>query len=276
MARAAGITDRQLQHPGVERLSRDTYLPRALAGDLRQRLAAVMLTAPQGAVLSHGTAAALWGIEIPMQPTNDRRVDLIVPATSRAESRRDRRVHHAPLDDDEVTRLGSFAVTVRARTWRDLAGVLQPPALLAVTDQLLADGCPVRDLRGVLDRRPTGRGSARARAVLPVADPRAESPMESVLRWLLHAAGVPAPDLQFVVRSSGGAFLGRADLAWPDQKVLVEFDGDLHRRRDVFVNDVRRQNALVAAGWTVLRFTSADVLGRPEEVVAEIRRALRA
>jgi hypothetical protein len=53
-----------------------------------------------------------------------------------------------------------------------------------------------------------------------------------------------------------------------------EFDGDVHRDRDVFVADVRRQNALVAAGWTVLRFTSADVVGRPHEVVAAIRRAL--
>jgi very-short-patch-repair endonuclease len=99
--------------------------------------------------------------------------------------------------------------------------------------------------------------------------------MESVLRWLLHAAGLPAPELQYVVRSSGGAFLGRADLAWPAQKLLVEFDGDGHRERDVFVNDLRRQNALIAAGWTILRFTSADVLGRPDEVVAQIRRALR-
>jgi very-short-patch-repair endonuclease len=98
--------------------------------------------------------------------------------------------------------------------------------------------------------------------------------MESVLRWVLHEAGLPAPVLQYVIRSAAGEFLGRADFAWPDRKVLVEFDGDVHRERDVFVRDARRQNALVAAGWTVLRFTSADVLGRPEEVIAQIRRAL--
>ncbi|HYH24499.1 MAG TPA: DUF559 domain-containing protein, partial [Blastococcus sp.] len=56
--------------------------------------------------------------------------------------------------------------------------------------------------------------------------------------------------------------------------VLVEFDGDLHRERETFVRDLRRQNALVAAGWTVLRFSSADVLGRAEEVVAQVLRAL--
>jgi very-short-patch-repair endonuclease len=274
MARAAGITDRQLQHPEVERLSRDTYLPRALSGDLRQRSAAVLLTAPAGAVLSHATAASLWGIAIPLQPIDDRRVDLIVPAGSRAESRVDRRVHRMPVESDEITRHEHFAVTVRERTWRDLAARLRPPALLAVADQLLAHGCTVGGLQRQLDRRPSGRGSARARAVLPVADGRAESPMESVLRWLLHAAGLPTPDLQFAVHSAGGVFVGRADLAWPDRQVLVEFDGNVHRERAVFVNDVRRQNALVATGWTVLRFTSADVLGRPEEVVAQIRRAL--
>lgn len=98
--------------------------------------------------------------------------------------------------------------------------------------------------------------------------------MESVLRWLVHEAGLRAPELQFEVRDGQGHFLARADLAWPDRKVIVEFDGDLHRQRDVFVKDTRRQNRLVAAGWTVLRFTSADVLGRPDEVVAEIRRAV--
>ncbi len=273
MAHAAGIGDRHLQHPEVARLSRDTYLPRALAGDLRQRLAAVLLTAPHGAVLSHRTAAALWSLQIPLQPAGDAPIDLIVPLSSRAESRADRRVHRLALAADDVTRQETLLVTVPARTWRDLAAVLQPPALLAVADQLLAGGCPRAALQHQLDRRPTGRGSARARVVLPVADHRAGSPMESVLRWLLHVAGVPAPVLQHGIWTPVAEF--RADLAWPDRKVLVEFDGDGHRERRVFVADLRRQNALVAAGWTVLRFSSADVLGRPEVVVAAVLRALR-
>ena len=63
-------------------------------------------------------------------------------------------------------------------------------------------------------------------------------------------------------------------MAWPERKVLVEFDGDVHRERGVFVNDLRRQNRLVAAGWVVLRFSSADVIGYPEKVVAVIEAAL--
>lgn len=274
MAREAGITDRQLQHPAVVRLSRDTYLPRAVAGEPSGRLAAVLLTAPPGAVVSHATAAALWGVEIPLQAEPSGRVDLTVPMSSRSESRRDRRVHRTPLPEQDCTRRGALPVTTPARTWRDLAGLLARPALLAVTDQFLARWVTREELAGQLRSRPSGRGSARARDVLPIADPRAESPMESVLRWLVHEAGLPAPDLQYVVRDDTGSVLGRADLAWPDRRVLVEFDGDVHRERNVFVRDLRRQNRLVAAGWTVLRFTSADVLGRPADVVAEIRRAL--
>ncbi|MGY1660748.1 endonuclease domain-containing protein [Geodermatophilus sp. SYSU D00705] len=274
-ARAAGIRDWQLRHADVEPLSRDTYLPRALSNEMSARVAAVLLTSPPGTVASHATAAALWGLDIPLQDRADRRVDLTVPMTSRSESRRDRRVHRTPLPEDDTTRRGAVPVTTPERTWRDLAGVLQPAALLAVTDQLLGRWCTAAALEQQLRRRPGGRGSARAREVLPVADPLAESPMESVLRWLLHAAGLPSPVLQHVVRGVDGRPLARADLAWPDLRVIVEFDGDVHRERDVFVNDLRRQNRLVAAGWTVLRFTSADVLGRPHEVVAEIRRALR-
>lgn len=271
----AGLTDRQLQHPSVVRLSRDTYVPRALAEDADGRLAAVLMTAPEGSVASHLTAAGLWRIEVPLRDRDDRRVDLVVPAGSRAESRADRRVHRLPIAADEVTTWSGFPVTTPARTWRDLARVLGPAALLAVTDQLVLALVKPAELEEQLARYPRGRGAARARAVLPVTDERAGSPMESVLRWLIHGAGLPAPELQYAVRDREGRFLGRVDLAWPERKVLVEFDGDVHRERAVFVDDRRRQNALVAEGWTVLRFTSADTLGRPDAVLGDIRRALR-
>ncbi|WP_456936656.1 DUF559 domain-containing protein [Geodermatophilus sp. SYSU D00684] len=273
-AHAAGLGDRHLRHPAVQRLSRDTYLPRALVDDVGARVAAVLMTAPPGAVLSHRTAADLWGLRLPLQDLADRRVDLTVPGATRAESRRDRRVHRLPLAGDEVTYRWGQPVTTPSRTWRDLAGVLEPPALLAATDQLLGGLCSTADLERQLARRPTGRGAARARRVVPVADARSESPMESVLRWLLHQARTPTPVVQYEIRDAAG-FVARVDLAWPDHRVVVEFDGDGHRDRDVFVNDLRRQNRLVAAGWTVLRFTSADVLGRPDEVIAAIRAALR-
>lgn len=140
---------------------------------------------------------------------------------------------------------------------------------------MLARGFPRDEFPAILARSAGRRGVAKARRVVPCADPLAGSPMESVLRWLLHEAGLPRPVLQHVVRDAG-RFLGQVDLAWPDHRVLVEFDGNVHRDRRVFVEDLRRQNGPVLAGWTVLRFTSADVLGRPEQVLAAIRAALSA
>ncbi len=255
------------------RLSRDTYLPRSDVADVRTRAPAVLMTAPPGAVISHHTAAELWRVEIPLT-VPDHVVHLTVPLASRARDRRDRRLHRTPLPASDVERRWGMPVTTPARTWRDLAAVLQPAALLAVTDQLLDVLCTPAELEQALARRPSGRGSAQARQVLTVADPRVDSPMESVTRWLLHAAGLPRPVLQHQVRDDRGRQIGFGDMAWPERRVLVEFDGDVHRERGVFVKDLRRQNLLVLAGWTVLRFSSADVLGRPDEVVAAVRRAL--
>jgi very-short-patch-repair endonuclease len=273
-AAAAGLSDWHLRHRDINRTSRDTYLP-AGATELDDRVAAVMLSAPADAVVSHHTAAAFWRIAIPLQDrADDDVVHLTAPARSRARNRADRRIHRGPVDTDELFLRWSAPVTNPERTWRDLAAVLPPGPLLAVTDQLLVGRTDVAALQAMLERHPTGRGSARARLVLPQASPWSESPMESVLRWILHEAGLPSPELQHVVRDASGRFLGRADLAWPERRVLVEFDGDVHRERTVFVRDLRRQNALVAAGWTVLRFSSADVVGRPEYVVAAVRAAL--
>ena len=272
-ARADGVSDWQLRHRDVVRLSRDTYLPRADDAELRTRLPAVLLTAPAGAVVSHQTAAALWRVEVPLQPP-DQRVHLTVPAESGARHRRDRQLHRAVLLPQDVERWWGLPVTSPARTWRDLAAVLEPAALLAVTDQLLDVLCRPADLERAVSRAPSGRGAARCRRVLAVADPRVDSPMESVTRWLLHEAGLPRPTLQHRVLDDRGRQIGFGDMAWPDRKVLVEFDGEVHRDRRVFVADLRRQNRLVLEGWIVLRFSSADVLGRPHEVVAAVRRAL--
>lgn len=273
MARAAGISDEALRHRDVVRMSRDTYVPRAIADDLGSRVDAVLLTAPDGAVVSHSTAAALWRVEIPQH--RDDRVHITVSTGSAVRARVDRAVHRAPLEPVETTRLRHVPITTPARTWRDLAAVLEPPALLAVTDQLLARGCTRAEMERQLERRPYGRGAARARTVLPLGDRRAESVMESWTRWLVHDAGLPMPALQVDVFSDGGLFVGRADFLWREKRVIVEFDGDQHRERKAFVDDLRRQNGLVSAGWTILRFSSADVLGRPEYVIATIRRALR-
>ena len=72
-----------------------------------------------------------------------------------------------------------------------------------------------------------------------------------------------------------GAVLAVADVLFDEQQVVIEVDGvRSHSGTDRFVDDRRRQNALVNAGYTVLRFTWWDLTQRPDAVIAEIRRAL--
>jgi hypothetical protein len=238
-------------------------------------VAAVLLGAPVEAVVSHLTAAALWGLEIPLVRF-DPRVHLTVPPDRRVRQRADRRIHCADLPERLVQRRAGVRLTSPGRTFLDLAPVIPVAALLAVADQMLARSYPRESFVGFLEGAAGARGVRVARRVVAVADAGAGSPMESVLRWLILEAGLPAPVLQHIATDAANAFLGKVDLAWPDARVLVEFDGDVHRDRDVFVKDVRRQNGLVLAGWTVLRFTSADVRGRPQWVIQTIRRALAA
>jgi very-short-patch-repair endonuclease len=111
--------------------------------------------------------------------------------------------------------------------------------------------------------------------VLLLAEPLAESPMETRLRLLLVDAGAPPPTAQHTVRDREGRVVGRVDLAWPELRLAVEYEGDHHRERAQFQRDVARLNALRAAGWTVLRFTADDVLRHPHSTIAQVAAAMR-
>ena len=104
------------------------------------------------------------------------------------------------------------------------------------------------------------------------AEPKSESPMESRLRMSLVLAGLPRPQAQVPLYDDQGRFLGRADLYYPTHRLVIEYDGGTHRDR--MIEDNRRQNRLVRAGFLVLRFTAPDVLGAPESVVAQVRGVL--
>ncbi len=95
--------------------------------------------------------------------------------------------------------------------------------------------------------------------------------METRLRCLLVQTRLPRPSVQVDLHDDAGGFLGRADLFYPAARLVIEYGGTNHRER--LVEDNRRQNLLVTAGYTLLRFTAPD-LERPEFVTSQVRRAL--
>ena len=159
------------------------------------------------------------------------------------------------------------------RTVLDLADRLPFVEAVVAVDMALHQGLLGLDELGTYVARNSGRkGVVRLRGVLDAAEPASESPMETRLRLLLVLAGLPRPMAQVRLHDDHGRFVARTDLYYPSQRLCLEYDGATHR--DSLVDDDRRQNRLLNAGFRLLRFTAADVLGIPDEVVAQVRAAL--
>jgi hypothetical protein len=96
--------------------------------------------------------------------------------------------------------------------------------------------------------------------------------METRLRLLLVLAGLPRPEVQISLRNSEGRPLGRPDLLYRVERLAIEYDGGNHRDR--LIEDDRRQNGLVRAGFRLLRFTAPDVYKTPDATLMQVRQEL--
>lgn len=118
-------------------------------------------------------------------------------------------------------------------------------------------------------------GNGRVRAALPSVRDGVESPKETETRLAIVHAGLPEPQVQFVVRD-GSRFVARVDLAYPDLRIAIEYEGDGHRTsKDQWRRDIARQRDLERCGWIVIRLTEDD-LRNPQEFLDTLRRALLA
>jgi very-short-patch-repair endonuclease len=115
-------------------------------------------------------------------------------------------------------------------------------------------------------------GVARLRS-LAVFGAGAESPMETRLRWMLIQSGLPHPQVQTKLHDGAARVIARADLYYPESRLVIEYDGGNHRDR--MAHDNRRQNLLINAGYQVLRFTFDDIRNRADVVVAQVQAALK-
>lgn len=173
---------------------------------------------------------------------------------------------------------------VRPVTPRDAAFLLGcvtsvDAVALAVERALAARLVSTRGLRAEVEQR-KARGRRGPGVLSGVLDARAlgnrppGSVLESRVAAMFRRHRVPKPVYEYTVRLNG-RFLARVDFAYPEWRLAVEFDGhDAHRTPAQLQRDLTRQNLLVGAGWTILRFTWADVVERPDMVAATIRSQL--
>lgn len=272
IAVAAGLlSEKQLRSPTWRQLYRDVYVRSdvELTHDLWCRAAGLVL--PATAVIGGASAAHVHGADVA-----GRGAPVEVVSSEHMRRRAHMVVLRASLGDGDVANVCGLRVTSPVRTAFDLArGRPLDEAVVAIDALLVRRLVSLADIAAYADAgHRSWRGVHRLPDVLALAAGGAESPMETRLRLRLVQAGLPAPALQHRVYDERGGFLARLDLAYVAERLGVEYDGECHFDARSVRKDLRRQNALRAAGWSLLRFTSEDVFRHPQRLVAQVRAAL--
>ncbi len=238
------------------------------------RLMAAVLACGPGAVLSHRSAAALWGL----RGSTPDAIEVTAPR-SRARSHRGIAAHSAgTLRPGDVTRCSGIPCTTVARTLLDLAEFGHRRGVERALDR--AEELRLLDLRAVndvLDHADGRRGAPLLRAVLAeyqAGDALTKSELEECFLEICGRAGVPRPQVNAWLTVGGHAM--QVDFMWPAQKIVVETDGyRFHNTRRAFESDRHRDQSVTLAGWTVLRFTWRQVARDPEGVNRALERLFR-
>ncbi|GAA2198953.1 hypothetical protein [Sinomonas flava] len=290
--RDAGITDRLLAH-GVRlgvvlRLRRGVYMPNHRWVSLkpwerdRVRLEAHIVGTGGSSVYCHSSAAILHGLSV----WNPGPAIHVATTYSGARSSRspDTQTHQLDLaPEDIVTAPGNEAVRLNSivRTLVDCARFLPFEQAVVLGDSALHRRLVhLEDLRGAV-LAASRRGRRRALAVLDALEPATESVGETRARLLMVMLGFARPVAQLRLSTAEGEY--RADFAWPELMVIIEFDGegkymDYAPTPDVLLAERRRETLLMEQGWIFVRLRWAD-LDRPDEVrrrlAAAIARAAR-
>ncbi len=188
------------------------------------------------------------------------------------------------LEEDVVERYGVPTMTA-ARVGLEVTTVASAEAALVAVNHLLHAGHTSLDaMRARYDAGMSyWKGTLSTNVVLRLADPRIESVGESRFFYLCYAAGLPAPIPQYEMRDETGRVRARADFAWPELGVFVEFDGKVKYTKflragetaaDAVVREKRREERLVElTGWRCIRVVWSD-LEQPDRLVRRLRGVL--
>jgi very-short-patch-repair endonuclease len=273
---AAGISrnviDRMRVNGRLHRVHAGVYAAGHLAPIELGRETAALLAAPDGAFLSHRSAAALWGLCPPPPPGDPVEITVV---GGRSIEREGIRAHRAVgLERRDLRIHARLPVSSPARALLDIAGEVTEDQLEDALDTGLSREIVRPDqIRDVLAR--TGRGRKRAGLLKALVDDRTEqaaasrSKYERILRRLIRAADLPQPEMNVPLHGF------KVDCLWRKLRLVVEVDGyRYHGSRAKFESDRRRDAVLKAAGWVVIRVTRRQLDHEPLAVIARLAQAI--
>jgi hypothetical protein len=261
-ALGVGMTDAMIAHRLATgrwvRVACGVYRLAGVPVTWKQRALAACLISGAGAVVSHRSAAVLWGVS-GFRPGP---LDITVPP-GRSGRNTLARVHRSVATG---VRVDGIPVTRPARTIADLARVVSGDVLEeAVDDALCRRLCRLEDL--------PARGKLQEVLAAWNGDGLAEGVAEMRVVRALLAAGLPAPVRQYEIWVDG-VLIARVDLAYPPFRLAMELDGfRWHAGRRKFRGDRMRRNRVEAAGWRLLEAAPEDIDDLVAGAAAIVQRA---
>jgi hypothetical protein len=253
--------------------------PSSVADDL-DRITALMAACPEDSVICGLSAARIHGLWLP--PGIDTPLEVVVhPAEPvprrRAHGRRTEIVtHRYVLDSAQTVLRHGMPVTDVARTWFDLARVLSMPDLVAAGDSALRGLTTVQALVRTVDANSRRAGITKARAALPLLNPRSRSRPESHLRYALASAGMCPPLINEPIYTEDGEWLAEPDAAYDDVRIALEYNGAMHADLDRMHRDITRELDMSdRGGWLTVTFGPVQVFRRPDQIPLTVGRLRR-
>ncbi|WP_395310469.1 type IV toxin-antitoxin system AbiEi family antitoxin domain-containing protein [Mycobacterium sp. AMU20-3851] len=253
---------RRLRAGTIFRVSHGVYS--STPPDTSVRLAALDLLSRTEIVACLHTAAELFGFDT----DHDHRLHILDPGV-RLRSTPELSVHQrvgAPL-----CRVGGRLATTPAWTAIEIGRTVRRGRILGVLDAVLrSQRCTALQLANTVVEQHGRRGIVAVRSLLPLADPRSESPMESEARLVFHDGGLPSPELQYEIVDRYGK-LWRVDFAWPQAMLVAEYESmEWHANPAALRHDRMKVARLQECGWTSLPIVIDDVRRYPDQLVNRI------
>jgi very-short-patch-repair endonuclease len=280
----AGASVRRLRHRSLVAPSRGIRQPlHQTVSELSSVVRPLTLITELSAA-SHATAFTLWSFPGFLPGADDPITHISRPDTVAMPRRAGVRGHRGQFFADEIVNLNGLLITSRARTWLDCARKMSIEELTVVADHLLriprpdfearsAPFATVQDLADMLDRHKGTPGIQKARVALELARVGSDSAPETRLRLALEYAGLPEPQLNVPTQLSAGV-VRQPDLAYPEQMVAVEYEGEGHSEAAQVIRDIAREEDFGRAGWMVVRISKRHMENEARAAVAKVRSAL--
>ena len=267
---ANDLTDGDLRSRRFRTVFTGVYIAAEVAPHPLHLVQAAPAIHPNSAFASHTSAGRVYGVPLP-----DHLCEEHVSVFAKADRRRRRGIRNHVADaDTPVVELRGIRVSSVPQMFVELADCLNLVDLVVVGDWLVRwKKVTLEELRRYVE---SARHPGALRAVGFVRE-RVDSPMETRLRMLLVLAGLPEPEVDHKIYDALGRLLYRFDLAYPDLRIALEYDGRQHRADlEQWDVDSDRRDWCERNDWAQVPVFSRGLYRRPDKTIGRVRERLEA